>query len=66
MYRDTDGQAGSTARHAKARREFGLGGPENHDRGVREHARMATRARRSEAVRVAEAERQIRELRGRY
>jgi hypothetical protein len=65
MQRERQQEAGfKSGRHA--RKEWGQGGDEQHQMEAREHARQPGRTQRTHDVREAEAERQIRELRGRY
>ena len=66
MHRERQQEAGFKSSREHARREWGYGSDEQHQLEAREHARQPGRTRRALDVRQAEAERQIRELRGRY
>lgn len=60
-------QAGFKCDRENGRREWGHGGRgEQHQMESREHARPAPKALRTDAVRTAEADHQIREARSRY
>lgn len=59
-------ESGLKSGRQHARKEWGHGSDEQHQMEAREHARQPGKAQLSHAVRAAEAERQIRELRGRY
>lgn len=54
-----------SARHHD-RKEWGSHSDQQHQMEAREHARVPGKSRRAFGVRRDEAERQIRELRGRY
>ena len=66
MHRERQQEAGFKSGRQHARREWGQGSDEQHQMEAREHARQPGRTQRTYGVREAEAERQIRELRGRY
>lgn len=66
MYRERQQEAGFKSGRQPSRKEWGHGGEEQHQLEAREHARQPGRTQRTHEVRAAEAERQIRELRGRY
>jgi len=66
MQRERQQEAGFKSGRQHARREWGRGSDEQHQMEAREHARQPGRTQRTHDVRAAEAERQIRELRGRY
>ena len=66
MHRDSISQAGSATKRSHPRKEWGRDGADLRERASPEHGRLSSKSHRSDAIRVAEAERQIRELRGRY
>ena len=66
MYRERQQEADFKSDRHPTRKEWGQGGEEQHQLEARERARQPGRTHRTHAVRAAEAERQIRELRGRY
>ena len=66
MHRERQQEAGYKADRQHARKEWGYGGDEQHQMEAREHARQPGRSQRTHDLRAAEAEREVRELRGRY
>ncbi len=66
MHRDRQHQAGLKPERHPGRREWEPTGNDAHQLEAREHARQPDKGHITHAVRSAEAERQIRELRARY
>ena len=66
MHRDRQHQAGFKSERHTGRREWEPAEHDVHQLEAREHARQHDKGHKTHAVRSAEAERQIREVRSRY
>lgn len=67
MHRDHQQQAEFRSERSHARKEWGRSGADPHPtEGRDDHTRHSPKAQKSYGIRDAEAQRQIRELRGRY